>query len=465
MALTNQLCRVTVVAPNTRMDIALPDHVRLCDLQSDLLSHAAEGPGGDDLLDDGADAGGWVLTRLGGAPLDPQLTPRQHDIVDGEELYLVPVTDTGPQAVFDDIIDAMATANQKRERKWRTGSSRRFGIGFAIAAILGSAVACVASGTTVAMWTATALCATALLAALIFARALGRVTEAAVMGLLACGYALAAGVLALAPLATIADVSAPRLMVGGAAVAVIAVASGIGVPTAAPIFSATAICGTALAGAAALCAFVDAAPAQAGSVAAAVVLGLIPAMPMLAFRVARLPMPTIPRSPQQLRADTNIVDSQMALRRSERADEHLSGLLTATAIISGTATVYLALHGTLAAILLASLLTVLAFMRARIFPTVRQRLPFLLAATAGLAGLALSAWVHWPPEYRFVLLVAGLVATAAIALGYVLGVAGKPIAPTWGRLVDILEVILFVAVVPLTLWVWDAYWWVRTVNG
>src|SRR5690606_33986101 len=112
MALANQLCRVTVVAPNTRMDIALPDHVRLCDLQGDLLAHAAEGPGGDDLLDSGADAGGWVLTRLGGAPLDPQLTPRQHDLVDGEELYLVPITDPGPQAVFDDIIDAMATANQ-----------------------------------------------------------------------------------------------------------------------------------------------------------------------------------------------------------------------------------------------------------------------------------------------------------------------------------------------------------------
>lgn len=465
MALANQLCRVTVVAPNTRMDIALPDQVRLCDLQSDLLAHAAEGPGGDDLLDSGADAGGWVLTRLGGAPLDPQLTPRQHDIVDGEELYLVPVTDTGPQAVFDDIIDAMATANQKRERKWRTGSSRRFGIGVAIVALLGTAAACVASGTTAAMWTATGLSLGALLSALIFARALGRVTEAAVIGLVGCVFGFAAGLLALSPLASMAEVTAPRLMVGGAALAVVAVAAGIGVPTAAPVFSGTAICGAALTGAAALCAFVGAAPAEAGSVAAAVVLVLIPAMPMLAFRVARLPMPTIPRSPQQLRSDSNIVDSRLALRRSERADEHLTGMLTATAIVAGVATVALALHGELAAVLLATLLTVLAFMRARVFPTVRQRLPFLLAATAGMAGLALSAWIHWPAEDRFVMLVVALVLGAAIALGYVLGINGKQVAPTWARLIDILEVILFVAVVPLTLWVWDAYWWVRTVNG
>lgn len=465
MAVTNQLCRVTVVAPNTRMDVALPDHVRLCELQADLLQHAADGPHGEDLLDDGATQGGWVLTRLGGEALDPNLTPRQLDIMDGEELYFTPVSDAGPQAVFDDIIDAMATANNERSRRWETDSSRRFGISCAIAALLGGAAAAMFTGTTAAMWTAFGVAAGLLFAALIFARALGRGTEATVVGMLATGYGLVGGLLVLDPLTSLADVNAPRLMVAGAAMAVVAVAAGIGVPTSAPIFASGALVGAALCGGSALCTFVDASAAESGAVVAAVFLGLIPAMPMLAFRVSRLPMPTIPRSPQQLRADTQTVDGETALKRSERADQHLTGMLTSAAIVAGVAIVTLALEATLPAILLACLLTVLVFMRARIFVTVRQRLPFLLATTFGIAALSYSAWLNWSGAQRFVLILIGLGMVAAIALTYVLGINGKPIAPTWGRLVDVLEVIMFIAVVPLTLWVWNAYWWVRTVSG
>ena len=465
MAVTHQLCRVTVVAPNTRMDVALPDHVRLCDVQSDLLRHAADGPHGEDLLDDGAAQGGWVLSRLGGEPLDPNLTPRQHQIVDGEELYFTPVADAGPQAVFDDIIDAMATANADRTPKWGNESSRRFGIGCAIVALAGGAVVAGLTAGTAAMWTSFGIAAGLWCAALIFARALAARTEAAVVGMLAVGYGLVGGLLVLPPLTSGGGIAAPQLMVAGAAAVVVAVAAGIGVPSAAPMFAATALASAALAGAAALCGFADASPAEAGAVVAAVYLGLIPAMPMLSFRVSRLPMPTIPRSPQQLRADTDTVDGALALRRSERADQHLTGMLTAAAGTAGAAACALALEARLPAIVLATLLTVLCFMRARSFVTVRQRLPFLLATVAGAGALAWSGWLNWTGTARFALLVVGLLALAAIALSYVLGIVGKPIAPTWGRLVDVLEVLGFIAIVPLTLWVWDAYWWVRTVTG
>ena len=465
MAVTNQLCRVTVVAPNTRMDVALPDHVRLCDLQSDLLQHAADGPHGEDLLDDGAAQGGWVLTRLGGEPLDPNLTPRQHQILDGEELYFTPIDEAGPQAVFDDIIDAMATANLERSRKWGPESSRRFGISLVIAALLGGVAAALFTGTAAAMWASFGVTIVLLTTGLIFARALGRSAEAAVVGLIACGYGGVGGLLVLDGLPSLSDLTAPRLMVAGATLTVVAVAAGIGVPTAAPIFASAALVGAALCGGAAISTFMDATVAEAAAVVAAVYLCLIPAMPMLAFRVSRLPMPTIPRSPQQLRADTQRVDGETALRRAERADQHLTGMLTASAVVTGFAAVALALDPILPAILLSVLLTILMFMRARIFVTVRQRIPFLLAAAAGMGALTYSTWLGNEGIERFAVVLVLMLMVGAIGLTYVLGVVGKPIAPTWGRLVDVFEVIMFIAVVPLTLWVWDAFWWVRTING
>ena len=465
MTVTDRLCRVTVVAPNTRMDVALPDNVRLCELQSDLLQHAADGPGGEDVVEEGAGAGGWVITRLGGAPLDPDLTPAQLNIVDGEELYFTPVTHVGPEAVFDDVIDAMATASGDRAGKWDTATSRVFGIIVAAVGLTAGAAAILFTGTTAAMWTALGLALVLLCAAFVFARALGQLTEATVVGALSSVYGFACGALALAELPSIDDLNAPRIMVAAAAAALFAVAAGIGVPTSAPIFQSIAVTAAGLTVAAALCTYVGVSAAEAGAAVSAAYLALIPAMPMLAFRVARLPMPTIPRSPQQLRSDTLKVDGELALQRSERADQHLAGMLTAAAVVAGTSTYFLAMHDTFPATLLAALLSVLLLMRARIFLTIRQRLPFLLAGMVGIAGLILSIWAYADVEGRFVDVMIALVALGVIALSYVLGIAGKRISPIWARMVDIFEVIFFIAVVPVTLWVWGAYWWVRTING
>lgn len=465
MTVTDRLCRVTVVAPNTRMDVALPDNVRLCELQSDLLQHAADGPGGEDVVEEGAAAGGWVLTRLGGAPLDADLTPAQLNIVDGEELYFSPVSHVGPEAVFDDVIDAMATASSDRVGKWSTETSRLFGIGVGAAGLAAGAAATLFTGSTAAMWTAFGLAIALLGAAFVFARALGQVTEATVVGALSAAYGFVGGTLALGELPGIVDLNAPRIMVGAASAAVFAVAAGIGVPKSAPIFQSIAVTAAGLTGAAALCTYVKASPAEAGAAVSAVYLGLMPAMPMLSFRVARLPMPTIPRSPQQLRSDTLKVDGELALTRSERADQHLAGMLTAAAIVAGVSTFFLALHNTFPATLLAALLSVLLLMRARIFLTVRQRIPFLMAGMLGVGSLILSVWTYGDADARFIDVLIALVALGVIALSYVLGIAGKRISPIWGRMVDIFEIIFFIAVVPITLWVWGAYWWVRTING
>jgi len=60
-----ELSRVTIVAPATRVDLALPANVPLATLLPTLLRYA-----GEELPDDPAAQAGWVLTRLGGRVLE-----------------------------------------------------------------------------------------------------------------------------------------------------------------------------------------------------------------------------------------------------------------------------------------------------------------------------------------------------------------------------------------------------------
>src|SRR5215813_4026629 len=113
------LSRVTIVAPRSRVDLALPSDVPLADLLPVLLNFAgldarAAASDGRPRAESGAsdDAGrrnGWSLSRLGGGELDSSFTPAQLEVRDGELLYLRPRGDEVPVTVFDDLVDALAT--------------------------------------------------------------------------------------------------------------------------------------------------------------------------------------------------------------------------------------------------------------------------------------------------------------------------------------------------------------------
>src|SRR5690349_10039819 len=69
------MSRVTIVAPQTRVDLALPADVPLADLLPTVLRYA-----GDGLADDPAGRDGWVLSRMGGPPLDADRSPSQLEV-------------------------------------------------------------------------------------------------------------------------------------------------------------------------------------------------------------------------------------------------------------------------------------------------------------------------------------------------------------------------------------------------
>jgi len=94
------LCRITVRTPVRSIDLAVPSDVPVADLLPTLLSY-----GGDDLAESGIEHGGWVLQRLGGAPLDEEHTIDAADLRDGETIFLRPRADTLPEPHFDDLVD------------------------------------------------------------------------------------------------------------------------------------------------------------------------------------------------------------------------------------------------------------------------------------------------------------------------------------------------------------------------
>jgi type VII secretion integral membrane protein EccD len=454
--------RVTIVAPTTRVDLALPTDVPLASLLPTLLAYA-----GEHLADEGAAQGGWRLSRLGGLALDSGSTATQLDIRDGELLYLTPRGSAAGEIVFDDIVDAVATATQNRAGRWQVENTRRFALACATAALLAGAIALLFAGPptvsagAVGLGVGLALVVTAA----VLARAFGESRSSSVLALVALPYALVGGMLLLAGHRTLAGLGAAHILVGATAFIVYAAFATLAVGQATGVFIGAGAAGLALGAGASISLAFDARPAAAAAVVAALSFAVVPALPMLAYRLARLPVPSVPTGPEDLKGDAETVDGLRILALSERADEFLTGLLGTVAVVLLGAEAVLAADGSLPAALLCALLAVLVLLRARPYTGRRQRVPLLVVGALGVGLFAASAFAMAGPTVRLIVLPAGLLAVATLTLVYGLAVAGKRVSPVWGRALDIVEILLIAGLVPLAAWVCGAYAWIRAIRG
>ncbi|MEV4182167.1 type VII secretion integral membrane protein EccD, partial [Streptosporangium canum] len=134
------LCHVTIVAPRRKADLALPADIPLPHVLPGLLRAVGEVGG------DAAAGPGWVLQRLGGAPLDLGQSLGTLGVLDGEVLYLRPQEAVLPPALFDDVADVVATGVQEGSDKWGPRHTRLAGVGAAIALLLTGVAALVLCG-------------------------------------------------------------------------------------------------------------------------------------------------------------------------------------------------------------------------------------------------------------------------------------------------------------------------------
>ncbi|WP_194291583.1 EsaB/YukD family protein, partial [Cumulibacter manganitolerans] len=121
-AVSDGLARITVAAPQRRIDIALPEDVPVAELMASLVRAA-----GESAADDAQQTGGWILHRADGAPIELSRTLGDQQVRDGEVLHMVGRFTEWPELDYDDVVDAIATGARRSARPWSGARTRRAG--------------------------------------------------------------------------------------------------------------------------------------------------------------------------------------------------------------------------------------------------------------------------------------------------------------------------------------------------
>jgi type VII secretion integral membrane protein EccD len=451
------LCRITVVGPSRRVDIALPGYVSFADLFPVVARYA--GLDGPEVV---GEQGGWVLQRLGQEPFAPAMTPLQAGLRDGEMIYLRPHRAQLPAAAFDDVADVIATGLNDRPRRWSPGHARWVALGAGAAALLAGAVLILRSGPP---WQLPAVTAAAIAVALLAAvaavsRAVGDSRAGALLGYTAVPYAFLAGLLVPARSAGLAHLGAVHLLSAFAAAAFAAVLAAAASAEVSLLFGLVT---------AALLGVIGAWIAYASGIgldgAAAVIvvptLALTPLIPAISFRMARMSLPEVPRHADDLRRDTLTVDGAEVFDRTAAADAFVTGAASGIGLVAAFAEIALALtHGVLPVVMCAVLACAL-LLRSRLFRGLGQRLWLMVPAYAGLVLLAAGA-VHGSTQAQHLALALGpLIGGTALVAGIGLWLPTHRPSPFWGRMADLADSLLIVALFPLALGVAGVFGYVR----
>lgn len=448
--------RVTVVAPQTRIDVAMPADVTVADLLPMLLEMARERS-----PDGGSRHGGWCLARLGDAALDPSRTLASAGVVDGDLLQLRRRSDSPPPPLFDDVVDAIAVANPDSYRPWTPATARGLGQVAGGLALAAAAVALFLAGHGVAP-------AITAGASAVLAVAIGGVVARA-FGDHGTGVLIAAGGLPMAFVAGLYAVPGqrldrPNLLLACTLTLVVATAAilvlGSGVTTFVAVASAAA-----LAAAAALAGTLIAHPvAGIAAATASVTLVLLSALPRLTIQLARLPIPQVPRGAEDLKEDTGFPDYASIERRAGLAHQYLTGMIIGCGAVVAICAVIMAGSGRMAAIVLAVVVTAVMLLRARTYANGTQAIALLAAGLASAAGLVLTWMAHADGLalnlWVFATLV--LLAAAAVVLGVVF--PRHRFSPVLRRSVDVTEAVLIASVLPVALAVLDLYSTIRHLD-
>jgi type VII secretion integral membrane protein EccD len=455
------VCRVTVVGPSRRIDIALPGYVSFADLFPAVARYA--GLDGPEVV---GEAGGWVLQRLGQEPFAPAMTPLQAGLRDGEMIYLRPYRAQLPQLAFDDVADVIATGLNDQPGRWGPRDIRRTALGTGVAALAAGAVFILRSGPP---WTQPALASAAVAVALLIAvvavsRAAGDSRAGAVLGYAAVLYAFLAGLLVPARSTGLAHLDAVQLLPAFAAVvltAVLAAAASAEVPLFFGLAGAAllAVIGSWIAYAFGL-AFDGAA-----AVIAVPTLALTPLIPAVSFRMARMAMPQVPRNAEDLRRDTLAVDGAEVFDRTAAADRFVTAAAAAIGLVAASAEAALALaRGWLGLVTCAALACAL-LLRSRLFRGLAQRLWLLVPGFGGLVLLAVGAARGSTQTQHLALALGPLIAGVALLVGVGLWLPTHRPSPFWGRAADIADTLLIVSLFPLALGVAGLFGYIHGLGG
>jgi type VII secretion integral membrane protein EccD len=434
--------RVTVVTPTARVDVALPTMSTVSELLPQLMALSG--------VEEARIGGGWSLSRLGGAAIEGGLTVSSAGVRDGEVLYLRPRGTVGAPLLFDDVIDAIASAAETPRTTWQASTARLSAL-VAAAIVLG--LAGIAIYLSIPKHSSAALgCAVFALVLAVAGGALGRAYADSAAGV-ACGFAgvvpaYLAGASAFTD-AAIYPIGARTVALGLVAVTVYAALAAVLIADRMPWF--VMVIGACTVGAAgsAVVLIYDARPASAAAVCLAVAMVSAFYAPMMSLRLSRLPLPRVPADVEAFRVDETATLGPDVLDQTTEAAGLLTGLLGAAGLVLTGSALVLLHDGRTITICLAGIGGLASLLRSRSYAAAAPRLVLLVAGLVTLLGLAGDQLLEGTAGRRMV--VAGVAAVAGVvALAYSGRVAQGRSSPYWSRLLDFAETSSVIAVLPLT---------------
>ncbi|MFI2435088.1 type VII secretion integral membrane protein EccD [Streptomyces sp. NPDC018693] len=475
-------CRVTIVAPDSRIDVALPDDIPVADIYPEILRLSRQSPA------EGAPVG-YHLVRRDGAVLDSSRSFAAQRILDGELLTLRPFSASLPPAVFDDVSEAVAAAVARDRTLWSGELTKVAGLvgGGVLAALL--AFVAWSSGPRHDMHSLPGILAAVVgLTLTVFAAVRARVYDdrasAVALGLGALPNAGVAGS-GLLPLADGQGVGKLQFLLACAAVLVASVVLTLCSPRRDGPFVAFVFASAIglLAAFAALLAHWS--PTETAALCAPVAVGSLAFLPGLSMRFARLPIGFDPPNSAPRGAYTadpeppEPADADRIAAQARRGHELLVGLVSGCALVAVVSAGVLGFSDDLWARLLAFATGTALLMRAQLFRYTAQIAPALAAGLGSLVLLGLGLALQPPAslmrdalmgdradlDLRTIWLVAAIAATAALVTAIGLIVPRSGLSPFWGRFMEIAEGFVLLTLVPLTLAVFDVYATVRSMTG
>ncbi|MET0495343.1 MAG: type VII secretion integral membrane protein EccD [Actinoplanes sp.] len=454
------LARIAVVAPSRRIDLSLPEHLPLVGLLPAILRQTDEDPS------DGSAHGGWTMRRTDGSTLDLARTLAGQNIRDGETLHLVPRRSEWPELTYDDLMEAVADGARRRGRAWTPAATRLTGLIVAgVVLALGLAVILTTGDPGwIAGAAALAVTMVLLIGGIVLSRAMADSVAGAVLAGLALPYGFAGGALILADGERIGALGAPHVLLGSVMLLVAGVIGILGIGDGSRVFVAAVFAGLAgsVGGALAY------GPLDAPG-AAAVVVGfcalLLPAMPLLAVRLGKMPMPVLPRTTEDLVRDDPQPTREQVYQATARADEVLTGMIFGAAAVTIAGLVALTTAGTVSALLLAGIVSAAYLLRARLVATVRHRVPMLVTGLTGVALVPLIGAADAGTVPRVLALLPLTLLVAGFAVGSGLAYSRRAPSPRLARLGDIADIVLQLSIVPVVCSVLGLYAFMRALGG
>ncbi|MFE7137551.1 type VII secretion integral membrane protein EccD [Streptomyces sp. NPDC057644] len=473
-------CRVTVVAPDSRIDVALPEDIAVADVYPEILrltgqTQAAGTPTG------------YHLVRRDGTVLDGARTLGVQQVLDGEILSLRPFGQSLPPAVFDDVSDAVASAVTRDRHLWSDELLRGAGlVGGVLLLVLMAFVIWFADPVRHDMHSLPGIIAGSaglLLTAFagVRARVYGDRSTAFALGLGALPLVLIAGSGIIGPDAGQGP-GRLQFLLGCVAVLVASVVLVALTPSGDAPFVATTFLATVGTLATFVAILTEASATETAAVCAPVALGLVAFLPGLSARFARLPIGyASPRTapagyddndPDTPEGDPEPVDADRIAAQARRGHEMLLGLVGGCAAVAVGSAAVLGFSDNIWGQFLALAAGLAMLLRARLFRYTSQVACVLVAGIGAIGLLVLGLSLNPPTDLlyelvrygdrgaldiRTIWLSAAVAAGAALLTAIGLVIPRKGLSPFWGRLLDLTESVVLLSLVPLCLAVLDVF--------